>query len=51
MELLQPLRVIHVGLSSGHVLHVARVHEKHGSFPRFLDSLLRCDRTREGGSG
>src|SRR6266852_2211255 len=29
MELLQPLRIVHVGLSSGHVLHVARVHEKH----------------------
>src|SRR5712664_1097076 len=37
MELLQPLRIVHVGLSSGHVLHVARVHKKHLKPARLQD--------------
>ena len=37
MELLQPLRVVHIGLPARHVLHVARVHQQHFKAACFED--------------
>ena len=37
MELLQPLRIVHVGLAARDMLDVAGVHQQHLEAPRFED--------------
>jgi hypothetical protein len=41
MELLQPLRIVHVALAAGHMLDVARVHEDDRDAPRLEDLKRR----------